>query len=85
MFCMLLRKHLVGARIVSLTQPEGERMVIMELDPRDEMGVLTEKKLVAELMGRSSNIILVGSDGNIIDCARRMDFGGDANATRVTG
>lgn len=85
MFCMLLRKHLVGARIVSLTQPEGERMVIMELDTRDEMGVLTEKKLVAELMGRSSNIILVGSDGNIIDCARRMDFGGDAQRRLLPG
>jgi predicted ribosome quality control (RQC) complex YloA/Tae2 family protein len=78
MFCMLMRKHLTGARIVSVTQPERERMLVLELDTRDEMGVESRKKLVAELMGRSSNIVLVGEDGNIIDCIRRMDFGGDA-------
>jgi predicted ribosome quality control (RQC) complex YloA/Tae2 family protein len=78
MFCMLMRKHLTGARIVSVTQPEGERLIITELDTRDELGVESRKKLVAELMGRSANIILVGEDGTIIDCARRMDFGGDA-------
>ena len=43
MFCMLLRKHLVGARIDALTQPENERMVILELTARDELGVETKK------------------------------------------
>lgn len=62
MFCMLMRKHLVGARIVSVTQPAGERMVVLELDTVDELGVETKKRLVAELMGRSANIILVGPE-----------------------
>lgn len=78
MFCMLLRKHLVGARIVSVTQPNFERMLVITLDTHDELGVQSEKKLIAELIGRSANVILVGADGRIIDCMRRMDFGGDA-------
>ena len=75
---MLLRKHLVGARIVSLTQPAHERMLILDLDSRDELGDLTRKQLVVEMIGRSSNVILVGPDGRIIDCMRRVDFAGDA-------
>lgn len=78
MFCMLMRKHLVGARIVSILQPDFERMLIFQLSSRDEMGVLTEKQLVVELLGRASNIILVNEEGNIIDCIRRADFGENA-------
>ncbi len=73
MFCMLLRKHLVGARITALTQPERERIVIFELDALDEMGVPVKKRLVLELIGRGTNIILVDGDGRIIDCLRRVD------------
>ena len=78
MFCMLLRKHLVGARIAALEQPDHERMLVFHLDTRDEMGDLSLKQLVVEMIGRSSNIILLGSDGRIIDCMRRMDFAGDS-------
>lgn len=78
MFCMLMRKHLIGAHIVSVSQPSLERMLVIELDSRDELGVMSRKKLVVEMIGRSSNIILVGQDGRIIDCMRRMDFAGDA-------
>jgi len=78
MFCMLMRKHLVGARIQSISQPDFDRLLIMDLSVRDEMGVLSEKKLVLELMGRASNIILVDDKGNIIDCIRRADFGENA-------
>jgi len=78
MFCMLMRKHLIGAHIVSLYQPELERLLVIELDTRDELGLLSRKKLIVEMIGRSSNIILVGEDGRIIDCMRRMDFAGDA-------
>lgn len=78
MFCMLMRKHLTGARIVSVHQPDNERMLEITLDCFDELGVRSEKKLVAELIGRSANIILVGEDGRIIDCIRRMDYAGDA-------
>ena len=55
MFCMLLRKHLVGARIVALTQPERERLLILELDSRDELGDTARKQLVVEMIGRSAN------------------------------
>ena len=85
MFCMLLRKHLTGARILSLEQPGFERLMVLTLSCRDEMGDLSEKKLVCEMIGRSSNIILVGADGRIIDCMRRMDFGGDAERRMLPG
>ena len=77
MFCMLLRKHLVGARILSVTQPDHERMLRFDLESRDEMGDVSGKALIVEMIGRSSNVILVGADGRIIDCLRRMDFAGD--------
>ena len=77
MFCMLLRKHLIGARILSVTQPAHERMLRIDLEARDEMGDVAGKALIVEMIGRSSNVILVGPDGRIIDCLRRMDFAGD--------
>ncbi|MBO5975900.1 MAG: NFACT family protein, partial [Oscillospiraceae bacterium] len=73
MFCMLLRKHLVGARISALLQPERERIIIFVLDGYDEMGVPVKKQLVVEMIGRGTNIILVNGDGIIIDCLRRVD------------
>lgn len=73
MFCMLMRKHIVGARITALYQPEVERMAVMELDAFDEMGFPEKKKLVIEMLGRGTNIILVSGDGHIIDCLRRVD------------
>lgn len=74
MFCMLLRKHLSGGRICAVTQPPLERMVRLTLDCTDEMGEPVQKQLILELMGRNSNLILLGSDGRIIDCIRRVDF-----------
>lgn len=78
MFCMLMRKHLIGGRILSVSQPELERMLIIEMDCHDELGLSSKKRLIIEMIGRSSNIILVGEDGRIIDCMRRADFAGDA-------
>ncbi len=74
MFCMLLRKHLSGSRIVSVSQPELERVVIIEFDTADEMGQRCRKTLVAELMGRHSNLILCDENQRIIDCLRRVDM-----------
>lgn len=85
MFCMLMRKHLVGARILDVEQPDMERMMVFTLLCHDEMGIETEKKLVIELIGRSSNAILVGDDGRIIDCMRRMDFAGDSLRRMLPG
>lgn len=74
MFCMLLRKHLASARVIALEQPPMERLVDITFDCVDEMGELSQKHLILELMGRNSNLILTGSDGRIIDCLRRVDF-----------
>ena len=85
MFCMLLRKHLVGARILSLYQPDWERMLILELETHDELGVSARKQLIVEMIGRSANVSLVGEDGRIIDCMRRADFAGDALRRMLPG
>ncbi len=85
MFCMLLRKHLVGAKIVALTQPENERMLRIDLISRDELGFESDKSLIVELIGRSSNIALLDADGRIIDCMRRMDFAGSAERCMLPG
>jgi predicted ribosome quality control (RQC) complex YloA/Tae2 family protein len=50
-----------------------ERLLILELSAPDEMGVLAPNRLAAELMGRSCNLVLVGADGRIVDCLRRVD------------
>ena len=74
MFCMLLRKHLAGGRVLSLRQLPMERAVELCVESADELGELSEKRLYLELMGRNSNLILTGPDGRIIDCLRRVDF-----------
>lgn len=80
MFCMLLRKHIQGAKIVSVSQPALERMAVIELDTTDEMGVPCKKFLNIELMGKYSNLILQGEDGRVIDAIRRVD--GDISGKR---
>ena len=72
MFCMLLRKHLSGARLSSIRQIPMERWAEFAFDCIDEMGDNVQKKLVAELMGRTCNLYLLGADGRIIDCLRRV-------------
>ena len=73
MFCMLLRKHLVGARVADITQPPLERLVRMELDITDDFGQPGRRTLVLEAMGRRSNLILLDGAGRVIDCLRRVD------------
>lgn len=74
MFCMLLRKHLVGGRFTAVLQPPMERVIDLELECSDEFGDLVKKHVVIEIMGRNSNLILTGPDGRIIDCVRRVDY-----------
>ena len=74
MFCMLLRKYLSGARITALEQPPFERMVTICLDTQDELGVVSRKRLILELMGKCVNLVLVGEDGRVVDCLRRADY-----------
>ena len=80
MFCMLLRKHLTGARILGVEQPPLERVVRLVLEATDELGDRVERQLVLEAMGRRSNLILLDQDGRIVDCLRRVD--GDMSSKR---
>ncbi len=72
MFCMLLRKHLSGARLAAVSQPPMERCAVFTFDCIDELGDPVQKKLVCELMGRTCNLYLLGPDGRILDCLRRI-------------
>ena len=70
---MVLRKHLLGGRIIDIIQPKFERMIILIIESYDELNVLKTKKLVIEMMGRHSNIILVDCKSNkIIDSIKRI-------------
>ena len=73
MFCMFLRKYLTGALITDVQQPGGDRIAELSLDCTDEFGYPSRRRLIAELMGRYSNIILVDSDGRIMECLKRVD------------
>lgn len=73
MFCMLLRKHLVGARVAALEQPQLERVAELDLDITDDFGRPGKRYLILEAMGRHSNLILLDGERRIIDCLRRVD------------
>ncbi len=72
-FCMLLRKHLSGGRIIAVRQPGIERVIEIEIESRNELGDTVRFRLITEIMGRHSNIILVNEEGRISDCVRRVD------------
>ncbi len=73
MFCMLLRKYLVGGRVESLTQPGMERSAELTFRVTDEFGRESRRTLVLEAIGRRSNLILLDEERRIIDCLRRVD------------
>lgn len=74
LFCMLLRKHLGGAKFKEAVQPDFERIIKFTFDGMNEFGDPCEKYLIAELMGRHSNIILVDETQKIIDAIKHIDF-----------
>lgn len=71
MFCMLLRKHLSGGRLMAIRQDGLERIVSLDFECTNEIGDIVTNSLVAEIMGRHSNIILV-RDGRVIDSVKRI-------------
>lgn len=73
-FCMLLRKRLTGARLVDIRQPGLERVLYFDFDTLNELGDSVRLTLAVELMGRHSNLILVGEDNGIIDAVKRVDL-----------
>ncbi len=74
MFCMLLRKHLTGAKINSVRQSGFERVLEIEFEAYDEMGFLSKKYIIAEIMGKYSNIILCDKNKKIINAIKTVDF-----------
>ena len=72
-FCMLLRKHLTGGRLIDLRREPGDRIVFFDFKCTNEMGDLVTNTVAAELMGRYSNLVLV-QNGRIIDALKRVDF-----------
>ena len=74
LFCILLRKHLTGAVIQHFLQPGGDRLIVLELKAVDELGRVSEEKLIVEMIPGRTNIILVGNDGLIVDCTYHRDY-----------
>lgn len=72
-FCMLLRKHLIGFRIKSITSIDLERIIFIECEGYNELNDMTRKTLVVELMGKHSNVLLLNESGYIIDTLRHVD------------
>ncbi len=79
MFCMLLRKHLVGAKLLSVEQIDFERAARFTFSARDELGFGVGRTIVAEMMGKYSNLILLDGEDKIISAFRIVDF----SASRV--
>lgn len=72
MFCMLMRKYISGAKLVGIEQFGLERILHFSFSTYNELGDPVVLKLAVEIMGRHSNIILIGSDGKVIDAIKRV-------------
>jgi len=73
-FCMLLRKHLAAARLIEAVQPGLERVLILRFDCKNDFYEAVEKRLIVEIMGRASNLILTDGEGKIFDALRQVDL-----------
>ena len=75
MFCMLLRKHLIGGTILNIEQFNLDRIISIDVSALDELGDPSEKTLVIEIMGKHSNIIFLEKESKrIIDSIKRVSF-----------
>jgi predicted ribosome quality control (RQC) complex YloA/Tae2 family protein len=71
-FCMLLRKHLIGARIERVRRVGRERIIRMDIGASDELGLHRRRALLFEIMGKHSNIILLDENDVVIDAIKRI-------------
>ncbi|MBR2346464.1 MAG: NFACT family protein [Clostridia bacterium] len=85
MFCMLLRKYLQGAKLVEIEQADFDRVAFLGFDTRDEMGFECRRYLIAELMGKYSNLIFADGDKRIITVLRTTDFSFDSVRQLIPG
>ncbi len=74
LFCMIMRKHLSGGKIINISQSGFDRVVKIDIECYTEMGDLTQKSIIIEIMGKHSNIIIIQHDNKIIDSIKRIDF-----------
>lgn len=74
MFCMLMRKHFQGNKILQIIQDDFDRILRIETEGRNEMGDLCRRYIVVEIMGRHSNIILVDENNRVMDSVKHVDF-----------
>lgn len=81
MFCMFMRKHLSSGRLVDIRQDSFERILYFDFDSANEMGDICRLTLAVEIMGRHSNLILINSEGKIVDSIKRV--GQDMSAVRM--
>ena len=73
MFCMLLRKHLSGGRLLAVRQLSLDRVLYLDFDVADELGDRKTITVSCEIMGRHSNIIIIDQDGKVLDAIKRVD------------
>ena len=73
-FCMVLRKNLLGLHLKNIFTLDLERLVIIEFEGFDEVDDILNKKLIVELMGKHSNIILLDEQNIIIDSLRHIKY-----------
>lgn len=73
-FCMVLRKYLNQSKIVEIEQYKMDRVIIFHISSIDEMGFDISNKLIVEIMGKYSNIILTDENYKIIDSIKRVNF-----------
>ena len=71
-FCMLLRKHIGGGKIIRIWQPDLERIIHFEIEHYNELGDLCRKDLILELMGKHSNLIFCDQENRIIDSIKHV-------------
>ena len=74
MLCMLLRKHLQGAKLIDVRQAGFERVAILTFETRDEMGFSCTRSLIAEIMGKYSNLIFANAENRVVSALRTVDF-----------
>lgn len=80
LFCMVMRKHLQSSKIIKIEQPDFDRILNIYVESLNELGDYSVKKLVLEIMGRHSNIILTDENNTILDCIKHI--GHDTSSVR---
>ena len=81
MFCMLLRKHMSGARLMEIVQAPLERVAVLRFEALNELGDRVERRLVLEAISHRTNLLLLDGEDRILDCIRHT--GGDVTSSRV--